>query len=82
MKAKRYAALALAGFVLWIVETALFGWNKVPGSAAEAIMDSLAFWFMFWGTVGNLLSNVVVNKSYNPQNTYIYKDETKPERKD
>ena len=72
MKNRRYLTLIIVGFVLWIAETAVFGFNDKPESGLERALDFIAFTLMFWGIIGDILSNITVVK----KNHYNYNVKT------
>ena len=59
-----YKILIISGFTLWISETWYFGWNDEPCCSAEKVLDMISLTVLYWGIIGDLLSNVVVNKYY------------------
>lgn len=59
----KYIAIALAGFVLWIAETAFFGWSERPVNGFEAILDVLSMALIIWGIGGDILSGVTFTKT-------------------
>lgn len=65
----KYFIILLIGFVLWIAETAYFGFNKTPESNAEAFLDVVTAGMIIYGLVGDLLRNVEIHKNY-----YKYKE--------
>lgn len=67
---KPYVALLVSGFTLWVIETCAFGINERPESFLEAILDTAAFIMMFWGVLGDLLSNLYVIKVENPDKNF------------
>ena len=66
---RKYFYILLAGFILWIVETAAFGFNDKPANGLEAFLDIVSFGMIFYGLIGDLLSNVEIHKNY-----YKYKE--------
>ena len=65
----KYFTILLIGFVIWIVETAAFGFNAKPESGLEAFLDLLSGGMIFYGLIGDLLKNVEIHKNY-----YRYKE--------
>lgn len=61
----KYTYFVIIGFVLWIAETAYFGWNEKAQSSPERILDTVAFVLMAWGIVGDILKNVTIEKRTN-----------------
>jgi hypothetical protein len=58
----RFTILVFAGLALWIVETAMFGFNDKPGSGQEKMLDQLSMILIWWGIIGDILSGVTVQK--------------------
>lgn len=58
-----YRWLAILGIALWFAETAYFGFNKTPGSGLEGALDFLSGVMIFWGIIGDLLTNVRITKT-------------------
>lgn len=69
MKPKRYFRILVAGFVLWVVETAYFGFNASPENSVEALLDMIAAGMIIYGLIGDLVTNVEIHKNY-----YKYKE--------
>lgn len=65
----KYFTILLIGVVIWIVETAAFGFNAKPESGLEAFLDLLSGGMIFYGLIGDLLRNVEIHKNY-----YRYKE--------
>lgn len=65
MNNRKYLLLIIAGFILWIAETAYFGFNEKPENAVESTLDFIAFTMMFWGIIGDIFSNLTIVKNYN-----------------
>lgn len=59
---QRYEIFFWAGFILWILETAFFGWNANAQSGAERVLDIVSIGLMLIGTVGT--TNIIVNEYY------------------
>jgi hypothetical protein len=66
---RNYFLILILGVVLWITETAAFGFNTKPESGLEAFLDLLAGGMIFYGLIGDLLQNVEIHKNY-----YKYKE--------
>ncbi len=66
---RKYFLILVAGVLLWIIETAAFGFNAKPESGLEAFLDLLAGGMIFYGLIGDLLQNVEIHKNY-----YRYKE--------
>lgn len=45
LDAKPNLPIFIIGFIWWLMETAHFGWNPIPGSNAELFADGLALAF-------------------------------------
>jgi hypothetical protein len=70
MQSKRkYFVILVLGFLLWIGETATFGFNAKPQSGLEAMLDTVSAAMMIYGIIGDLLTNVEIHKNY-----YKYKE--------
>ena len=61
----KYNLLVLFGLILWLSETAFFGWNETPQSGLEAMLDSISWLFIVWGIIGDVLKGLRVSKHYN-----------------
>ena len=57
-----YKIAVIVGLILWIAETAYFGWNRTPGSPIEGVLDVVSFLLMFWGTLGDIATNLTIKK--------------------
>lgn len=68
MKRKHQIIIAI-GVAIWLIETAVFGWNAKPGSVAEARWDGFAIVVILWGIIGDIFSNLEIHKNY-----YKYKE--------
>ncbi len=66
---RKYFRIALLGFVIWIVETAAFGFNQNAESGLEAFLDAISIVLIIYGILGDLLTNVEIHKNY-----YKYKE--------
>lgn len=60
-----HRALVIIGLLLWIAETAYFGWNKTPVNGIERMADTIAWLFILWGLFGDITSNIKIEKSEN-----------------
>lgn len=60
-----YRLLVLVGIILWLAETAYFGWNDRPQSNAEKFLDTLSWIFIIWGMLGDISSNLTIKKDTN-----------------
>lgn len=68
----RYNKIFLIGFILWIAETAYFGFNAKPENGLESFLDTVSIILMAWGIIGDILSNVtIIKKTYARSNTTI-----------
>lgn len=65
----KYFIILVLGFVLWVAETAYFGFNKTPQSGAEGLADTATALMMIYGVIGDLLRNTEIHKNY-----YKYKE--------
>jgi len=61
-KIKFYKVLAIAGVILWVSETAYFGWNKTAQSSMENMLDVISHIMIFWGIVGDITQNLTIQK--------------------
>ena len=59
----KYATLALAGFTIWMLETAYFGYNRTAQSGIEHILDTISWIFIIWGVLGDILTNLKIEKT-------------------
>ena len=57
-----YKLMSAIGFIIWIAETAYFGWNETAQSAAERILDTLSLVLIFWGIFGDIATNLTIKK--------------------
>jgi membrane protein DedA with SNARE-associated domain len=58
--------LILAGFTLWIAETAYFGFNIFSSSDAEKLLDNLSLTLIVVGIIVNAIRiniNININKN-------------------
>jgi hypothetical protein len=58
----KYPLIFLIGFIIWILENIFFGWNHKPESSFEGVMDILSAILIFWGVVGDIVSNLHIHK--------------------
>lgn len=65
----KYFIIATIGFIVWVAETAAFGFNAKPHSGLEAFLDVASTLLLAYGIIGDLLSNVEIHKNY-----YKYKE--------
>lgn len=65
----KYFVILLAGFVLWVAETAYFGFNAEPENNIEAFLDVVSAGMIIYGLIGDLITNVEIHKNY-----YKYKE--------
>ena len=66
---EKYFAIATFGFVLWIAETAFFGFNVKSESTAETLFDFISGILIAWGIIGDILANVtIIKKNYSTFN--------------
>lgn len=65
----KYFIILVLGFVLWLAETAYFGFNDKPANGLEATLDVATLLMMGYGFIGDLLRNVRITKSYHTVNT-------------
>lgn len=65
----KYFIIASLGFLIWIIETAAFGFNAKPESGLESFLDVLSGGMIIYGILGDLLTNVEIHKNY-----YRYKE--------
>lgn len=64
MKRNKYFYILVAGFVLWVIETAAFGFNKEPQSGFEGFLDVVAVMLMVFGAIGDITTNLRIHKTY------------------
>lgn len=60
----KYFIILVIGFLIWIAETAYFGFNKEPENGLEAFLDLVSGTMMIYGIIGDLLRNVRITKNY------------------
>ncbi len=60
----KYFIILILGFLLWIAETAYFGFNKTPENAAEGLADVATALMVIYGVIGDLSRNVRITKHY------------------
>lgn len=73
----KYFIILILGTVLWLAETAYFGFNAKPENGIEATLDTLALFMIIYGFVGDLLRNVRVTKHYHNISTTRHTINTK-----
>jgi len=54
MNENTYNLVLWAGVVLWLLETAYFGWNMTAQSGAERVLDIIVTAMIFYGAVGGV----------------------------
>ena len=65
-----YRLLVLLGFIVWFSETAYFGFNAVPHSNAEKMLDIISQIAIVWGVIGDVLNGLKISKhEHNITNT-------------
>ena len=47
-----YDHIFWAGLILWLLETAYFGWNETAQSGAERVLDIVSAGLVLYGVVG------------------------------
>lgn len=57
-----YRKLVLLGLLLWVLETALFGFNQKPINVYEQMADIVTWLLVIWGVIGDLAGNLKVIK--------------------
>lgn len=62
---QKYFVIATVGFVLWISETAYFGFNAKPENNIEATLDFISALLIGWGIIGDILKGVEIHKKSN-----------------
>ena len=60
----KYFIILVVGFVIWVAETAYFGFNKTPESGAEAFLDLVSAAMIIYGIIGDLTTNLRIHKHY------------------
>ncbi len=60
----KYFIILVIGFLLWIAETAAFGFNKEPENGLEAFLDLVSMVMIIYGIIGDLSRNVRITKHY------------------
>lgn len=60
----KYFIILTLGFLLWLAETAYFGFNREPENGLEATLDVATLLMMIYGFIGDLLQNVRITKNY------------------
>lgn len=59
---QKYFAIATFGFVLWLAETAYFGFNATPENNIEKTLDLVSGILIGWGIIGDILSGIEIHK--------------------
>ena len=59
----KYTIIGFFGLALWFGETWYFGWNYKAKSVPEMMLDNISTILMIWGIIGDILSNVKLEKS-------------------
>lgn len=59
---KNYKLMVLVGLILWIGETAVFGFNQHAQSNLEAILDVISTVLIVWGILGDIFSGITIVK--------------------
>lgn len=59
---QKYFAIATVGFVLWLAETAYFGFNATPENNVEKTLDFVSALLIGWGIIGDILKGVEIHK--------------------
>lgn len=62
---QKYFVIATVGFILWISETAYFGFNATPENNVEKTLDLLSGLLIGWGIIGDILKGVEIHKKSN-----------------
>lgn len=65
MKNYKYTIILIVGVLLWVGETAYFGWNMEPLSSQEKVADVISQLVILWGLVGDILANITIQKVSN-----------------
>ena len=65
----KYDYFFTAGLILWLLETAYFGWNEEAESVAEEMLNAISLALVGFGAIGSIVkaakSDVRIN--INPQ---------------
>lgn len=81
MKQLKYPLMALAGFILWLIGTIHGGWSLESQSSFESFTDFVGMVLLWWGIIGDILTNVQIHKVQNiTTENVIMKDETKKKK--
>lgn len=64
MMRNKYFALFVIGFLIWVSETIIFGFNAEPQSGIEGFLDTASLILMGFGAIGDLLTNLRIHKHY------------------
>ncbi len=59
MKLNRFDISFWLGLVIWLVETACFGWNVHAQSSLETFFDTLSGGLILYGVAGNIVISAV-----------------------
>ena len=60
----KYVGILAGGILLWISSTAYFGYNETAQSPAESFTDTISTLLIFWGLLGDILTNLKITKNY------------------
>lgn len=60
---KKHAILILAGLVIWLVPTAIFGFNDKPANPFERLTDFVGGTMLIWGIAGDILHGITIVKT-------------------
>ena len=52
----KYDFFFVGGLLLWLAQTAFFGWNILPVSKMDNVIDYFTYALMAYGVVGGLLN--------------------------
>lgn len=66
----KYFIILVLGFVLWLAETAYFGFNDKPENGLEATLDVATLLMIVYGVIGDLSRNVRITKHYHHYNNH------------
>lgn len=64
----KFDCFLIAGLVLWLIETAYFGWNDTPHSVAEQMFDLISSILIAYGVLGGLATALKTNVVINAEN--------------
>lgn len=65
MKKYKYSLMVFIGLILWVAETAFFGFNVEAQSFAEHFLDTISWVFIIWGVLGDLGQNLNIQRITN-----------------